>query len=514
MKKVLVALLVFSYTFCFGQSKTGTREKYMNTITVAELKEHLYILSADDFEGRETSKPGQKKAAKFLEDYYLKQGLEKLKNVKQQSFPLRVRKLTGTTLNIGETIKYNSEKEMFCLDAEGLEGEYNFSKVVFAGYGISEPGVYDDYKNNDVKDALVFVYDGEPMNKKRNRSILSLTTDTYTEWSFDPSLKLQAAQTRGAKAVIIIREDYKDFLPRIKFWIDAERMELIEDDNNQKATGIPLLFMSKEGAEAILGKLEGRRKAQKSKSIETKGRLKIDAKDEVVYSENVLAFIEGSDPVLKEEIVVISAHYDHIGIVNGNINNGADDDGSGTVSAMEIAEAFITAKGEGNGVKRSVLILHVSGEEKGLFGSDYYTRHPIYPLEKTVCDLNIDMVGRLDENHANDTNYVYLIGSDMLSTELHETSERVNKETKNIKLDYTFNAEDDPNQFYYRSDHYNFAKNNIPVIFYFSGVHEDYHKPGDDPEKIVYGKMCNIAQLIFATAWDIANAPSRLKLKG
>jgi Zn-dependent M28 family amino/carboxypeptidase len=246
---------------------------------------------------------------------------------------------------------------------------------------------------------------------------------------------------------------------------------------------------------------------------EVEASLNVSVTDETVSSENVLAFIEGSDATLKNEIVVVSAHYDHIGIVNGEINNGADDDGSGTVSAMEIAEAFIQAKKDGNGPKRSVLILHVSGEEKGLFGSDYYTRHPVYPLANTVCDLNIDMIGRIDEAHKDNEKYVYLIGSDRLSMDLHNLSEAVNKQTSNLKLDYTFNAEDDPNQFYYRSDHYNFAKNNIPVIFYFSGVHEDYHKPGDDPEKILYDKMCSIAQLVFSTAWELANQPERVKLK-
>ena len=148
-----------------------------------------------------------------------------------------------------------------------------------------------------------------------------------------------------------------------------------------------------------------------------------------------------------------------------------------------------------------------------MFGSDYYTRHPVYPLANTVCDLNIDMIGRVDEAHKDNEKYVYLIGSDRLSMDLHNISEAVNKQMSNLALDYTFNSEDDPNQFYYRSDHYNFAKNNIPVIFYFSGVHEDYHKPGDDPEKILYDKMCSIAQLVFSTAWEVANAPTRIQMK-
>ena len=326
----------------------------------------------------------------------------------------------------------------------------------------------------------------------------------------------------------MIRRDYTTFLPRIKFWLESEKMELIEDMDVAVATGIPLIFTNEKSANEWFrldlannigkfskkgNKIPHSKQRIKLNVVHTEASLNVNVTDEMVSSENVLAFIEGSDATMKNEIVVISAHYDHIGIVNGEINNGADDDGSGTVSAMEIGEAFIQAKKDGNGPKRSVLILHVSGEEKGLFGSEYYTRHPVYPLNNTVCDLNIDMIGRVDEAHKDNEKYVYLIGSDRLSMDLHNLSESVNKQTSNLILDYTFNAEDDPNQFYYRSDHYNFAKNNIPVIFYFSGVHEDYHKPGDDPEKILYDKMCSIAQLVFSTAWEIANQPERLKVK-
>ena len=518
MRKTLLTFCgLLAASFGFTQVVLDAHDKrdyYMNTITVEELKEHLYYLAADEFEGRETSKPGQKKAAAFLESYYNQQGLisGSLNGVQQQSFPLRKRKLNSTTVTLSNGKTFSADKDLFCLDAEGLEGQTVFSKIIFVGYGIDAGDVYNDYAKIDVKDALVVVRDGEPLDKKGVRSLLTTDGEKLTDWSYDPAWKLNAAKKHGAKAIAILREDYKTFLPRIKFWLESERMELIEDDNQQLASGIPLIFISKETADLWLNGVPKKRRKKDIKTSEFKGELQINVSDEIVSSENVLAFIEGSDEKLKKEIVVISAHYDHIGIVNGEINNGADDDGSGTVSAMEIGEAFIQAKKEGNGPKRSILILHVSGEEKGLFGSDYYTRHPVYPLSNTVCDLNIDMIGRVDETHENDSNYIYLIGSDRLSLDLHRISEEVNKQTKNIKLDYTFNSEDDPNQFYYRSDHYNFAKNNIPVIFYFSGVHEDYHKPGDDAEKILYGKMTNIAQLIFSTAWEIANAPERLKL--
>ena len=150
----------------------------------------------------------------------------------------------------------------------------------------------------------------------------------------------------------------------------------------------------------------------------------------------------------------------------------------------------------------------VSGEEKGLLGSKYYTDNPIFPLEKTIANLNIDMIGRIDEEHDNG-NYVYLIGSDRLSNELHNISENVNNKYFNINLDYTYNKEDDPNRYYYRSDHYNFANKNIPVIFYFNGVHKDYHKSSDTIEKLDFDKTQKITRLIFLTAWELANREER-----
>ena len=236
---------------------------------------------------------------------------------------------------------------------------------------------------------------------------------------------------------------------------------------------------------------------------------KILSKRNLVKGENILGFIEGKDK--KDELIILTAHYDHLGKHENKIYNGADDNATGTASIMEIAEAFMKAKKEGNGPRRSVLIMAVSGEEKGLLGSKYYTENPIYPLEKTVANLNIDMIGRIDDWHDHE-NYVYLIGSDKLSRELHEISEEVNNEYMSIDLDYTYNKEDDPNRFYYRSDHYNFAKNNIPVIFYFNGVHEDYHKETDTIEKIRFRKVKRITQLIFLTAWEIVNREERIKL--
>lgn len=227
-------------------------------------------------------------------------------------------------------------------------------------------------------------------------------------------------------------------------------------------------------------------------------------------SENIWAFIKGSEK--PEEIVVVSAHYDHVGVKNGEVYNGADDDGSGTVALLEIAQAFQLAKAAGHGPKRSILFLHVTGEEHGLHGSRYYSENPLFPLANTVADVNIDMIGRRDEKHANSNDYIYLIGSDYLSSDLYSICEKANKEFVHTTIDYTFNDKNDPNRFYYRSDHYNFAKNNIPSVFLFNGVHADYHQASDEVDKIEFDALAKRTQLAFAIAWEIANRPEKLKV--
>lgn len=242
-----------------------------------------------------------------------------------------------------------------------------------------------------------------------------------------------------------------------------------------------------------------------------------------VDSENVIAIIEGTEK--PDEYLILTAHLDHVGYgrtgsrlrksyvgeIKDRIHNGADDDGSGTVAMLEIAQAFKQASKKGKGPKRSIIFLHVTGEEKGLLGSAYYSDNPIYPLSKTVANLNLDMIGRIDPTRKGDKReYIYIIGSDHDSQDLHNISEQTNLQTVNIDLDYRFNAKDDPQRFYYRSDHYNFAKKGIPIIFYFSGTHEDYHLPSDTADKINYDLLELRSKLIFYTAWNIANRDQRV----
>tara|TARA_R110000868_G_scaffold81202_3_gene230049 strand:+ start:482 stop:1498 length:1017 start_codon:yes stop_codon:yes gene_type:complete len=224
-------------------------------------------------------------------------------------------------------------------------------------------------------------------------------------------------------------------------------------------------------------------------------------------SENIWAYIEGSEK--PDEVLVISAHYDHVGVKNGNVYNGADDDGSGTVALLEIAQAFQKAKKEGHGPKRSILFLHVTGEEHGLLGSQYYSENPLFTVANTIADINIDMIGRRDKEHVDTNNYVYLIGADRLSSDLNTICLEANDKYIQMDLDLKYNDPKDPNHFYERSDHYNFAKFGIPSVFLFNGVHADYHQKSDTPDKIEYDALAKRAKLAFTIAWELANRENR-----
>lgn len=492
--------------------ETDWARNYAKEITAKELKEHLMILASDEYEGRETGFPGQKKAAAYIQNYFSELGVDPcVDGSYYQTYPLRRIDQSKAALRLnGKDLEYIQDYYFF--PGFSLD-ELKADELVLAGYGISHED-WDDYKDLDVKDKVVLVLPGEPKDKEGNY-ILGVGPDKTSEWSGDFRVKREAAMKAGAKALIMVNTDYDSYIGRIKNFLLNPPMRL-DMEREERQDVLPVLFIPSSAANELLvqTKLKSlqkweKRMAKKQRSfsavLDLDLQFEMNAINESLTAENVLCFIEGSDPNLKEEIVIITAHYDHVGIINREIHNGADDDGSGTVAALEIAESFVKAKNEGHGPRRSVLIMTVSGEEKGLLGSEWYADHPVFPLENTIVDLNIDMIGRVDPAHEADSNYVYLIGSDRLSTELHEISEKCNEKYTNLDLDYTFNAEDDPNRFYYRSDHYNFAKNGIPCIFYFSGVHEDYHKPTDTPEKIMYEKTALIARLVFHTAWQIAN---------
>jgi len=475
---------------------------YAETITESELKDYLFTYASDEFEGRETGKAGQKKAVEYLRDQYKKLGIPAAKSDGDyfQDVPLEIAKLPSGTITVNGK-DYGIGEDF--LTYSGAEGSYDH--IVYAGYGIEE-GDYSDYKGLDVTGKMVLVKFGEPMNED-GTFILSGNSEksAWSNMSEAFGKRTQTATSNGASGILYY--DTANF-SRFKGYYDymktnnAGNMGIKNDDKNST-----FIIINTDMAKAIYPDIveENTPKIQPLKIS-----LKLISSDVDIQSENVVALLKGSEK--PDEYIIISSHLDHIGIsAGGQINNGADDDGSGTVAMLEIAEAFKLAADAGMGPKRSIVFLHVTGEEKGLLGSQYYAdEDPIFPLSKTVANLNIDMIGRIDPKRNGDRNYVYLIGSDKLSTDLHELSEAVNKKYTNLELDYTYNDENDPNRFYYRSDHYNFAKNNIPIIFYFNGTHNDYHRPGDTPDKINYDLLENRARLIFHTAWEVANREQRV----
>ena len=482
-----------------------------------QLRIHLSILSSDGFEGRETGEIGQRKAASYLEAYYASLGFEPCNEGSFfQMVPLENTQIRGGQLTFGKDTLVLAED---FLVYPGLEiTELSDQALTFVGFGIQEKR-WNDYKKFKGEGIVMFL-EGEPT--ATNGSSLITSDGSPSEWSESLAQKRELAQNLGARAVIIVVED-DDFdvrMSRMKNWIFRKSTSLNREKEGA-GTDLPTLFVKRTQADIWLSSTKVQSIANYNESLQ-KGKplkaLMLDSSMEIEINqlrskyeaENVLAFLEGTD--LKEELVVVTSHYDHVGIIDGEVHNGADDDGSGTVTVMELARQFAKLKEEGLSPRRSILFMNVVGEEKGLLGSEHYADHPVFPLENTVANLNIDMIGRTDASHPDDPRYVYLIGSDKLSSELHEVSEHCNTTYTDLTLDYTYNAPDDPNRFYYRSDHYNFAKNNIPVIFYFTGVHEDYHKPGDDAEKIMYSKMAEIGKLVFHTVWNLANMADRIEV--
>jgi len=509
-----------------AQAQDSLIVKYSKTITAAELEKHLTIIASDLYEGRETGEKGLEMAGKYIVDEFQTDNLTgPIKNSSSnfyQEFELE-KTTTKTKLSAGKENFENYKDHAFLTNSDGV----NEFEVVFAGYGIYSDK-YNDYVDIEVKDKIVAFMMGEPKNKKGNflttgTNAPSIKTDTTINGKFESvQTKAMASVIRGAKGFFLIEENDKEAEKTIKLLQDyMGETQLSFPGKAKMDEGFPVIYMSPTQAARLFG--TNKKKFDKcindsiSKGASAAGKwnvkIKIDTekKTEIVKTRNVLGFIEGSDK--KDEILVICAHYDHEGIKKGVVYNGADDNGSGTVSLMELSEAFSKAKANGHGPRRSILFIAMTGEEKGLLGSKYYAENPIFPMANTVSALNIDMLGRIDKEHGQNKNYIYLIGSDYMSSELHQISEESAKlYTPELALDYTFNDKNHPEKMYERSDQFNFAEKGVPVIFYFSGLHSDYHTPNDDVAKIDFNLLENRLHLVFATAWELANRDERVKV--
>lgn len=474
---------------------------YATGITEADLERHLKVLASDAFEGRETGHPGEDMAGDYLVEQFRSFGIPEVPD-------------WGTH---GMLDGYRQPFTLEQRDPSVLGMEIGGRPLLFAReyVGISE-GLRKDRATKDL-----WIMRPEATNAVVPAVVpeVALVLGAMDPKGTDPFEVLRTATNlrerfagNGPKVVLLVADRFEDLMARMGHTFTARRMRLEQGDKPARPA-LQLVLITQAVADRILA--QAGTNVKKARKRSSKGSVVLQSPLQFTYrsgadevrGENILAYIEGGDR--KEEVVVVTAHYDHIGIIDGEVHNGADDDGSGTVALLEIAQALAKAKAEGNGLRRSVLVMAVSGEEKGLLGSAYYADHPVFPLDLTVADVNIDMIGRVDTIHTNGAPYIYVIGSDRLSTGLHVANERANRYA-GLELDYRYNSADDPNRFYYRSDHYNFAKKGVPSVFYFSGVHEDYHGPGDDVEKIRFDLVRQRTLLVFHTIWDLADRPERI----
>ena len=505
---------------------------YAALIRPEELRQHLTVVASDAFQGREVGQPGQKLAAEYLVKQFTALGLQGPVTGSDSPYLQHFQLTRGTYAAGGylrvDGLRYNWLSDFFSYGP--MPSPYRaetVSQPVFVGFGV-EQGAYSDYAGLDVKDQDVVAIMGEPQDE-RGRKLLKANGRSADYWE-SGLRKAALAKTKGARSIFLVT-----FAPAAAFHKQTAQLaaplrepayslpnpgpEVIDTVAENIPPGIGVYFTSQE-----LGlRMAGTTLAGLGAYVRAIGRagrpvpaafrpppitVYLPQPQEQLITENVLGYLEGSDK--KDEVLVVSAHYDHLGVKHDTIYNGADDDGSGTVAILAIAQAFMQAKKEGHGPRRSILFVAMTAEEEGLFGSEYYTAHPVLPLANTIADLNIDMVGRTDRKHSPKKHFVCIVGSDKLSSDLHRINETANRDYTHLDLDYHFNIPNEPEHIYYRSDHYNFARRRIPVIFYTTGEHADYHKATDDVEKIEFDKLAERAQLVFHTAWELANREQRI----
>ncbi|HXI61987.1 MAG TPA: M28 family peptidase [Pyrinomonadaceae bacterium] len=545
---VLTSLLVITYPATHAQRtadklKKGAAvspaaQRGVDTIAAAQLKDYLSFIASDEMEGRDTPSRGLDTTAKFLAMNLSRWGFkpagddgtffQKIALRRDQIDPARTSaEINGRKFTAGDDFLPNTI-------AATITGP-----LVYVGRRwVVQSKNIDDYKGIDVKGKIMVVFgQGFPQGVTQG-DFRGAPPNTV----FSPATY---AQTHGAKAILTI------FNPGAGQSWDVQRQRAMQPGRAvvekfqapapgtaPRNVAVPNVVLSTKMATALLDgeKFDLATISTRAATADPVAPFDLNANKNVsvttgvapahVMTQNVVAVWEGADPKLKDEYVAVGAHYDHIGVAGSGqcqaigsdtICNGADDDGSGTTAVLGMAEAISHAKQK---PKRSILFVWHCGEEKGLWGSQYFTDYPTIPLDHVVAQLNIDMIGRSkkdgDTNPRNaelsGPNAIYVIGSTMMSTELGALSTQVNKSFLNLNYDVRYDDPKDPNRFFFRSDHYNYAKKGIPIIFFFDGVHEDYHRAGDEPQKIDYDKMEKVARTIYMTLWEVANLPARPKV--
>jgi hypothetical protein len=535
MKKLLsfVLIVLFVSAPITAQKRSTTAAasatRFGNTdgVTANKLKEHLTFIASDELEGRDTPSRGLDIAAMYIANHLASWGITPAGDAGEssyfQKFPLTRKRIDteSTRLNINGQPYIYGQDFLTSLTPSSVAG----APVVFAGHGwVIKSKNINPYQGIDVKDKVVVVLNSLP----KGVTFGDLKGPVGGDWMSPPYY----AQQNGAKAVI----NFPSF-SNLANW-EATRWSqmdkgVVSFGAESNAIPVPSITVSpkvlaalfqgeKSSASMLFNKAMAGEPVEgfalkSSKSV----KVSVNVKTETVYTQNVVGVLEGSDPVLKNEYVAVGAHYDHVGMNpfaagDDKIWNGADDDGSGTVAVLAIAEAMA----KGPRPKRSMLFIWHAGEEKGLWGSEYFSEHPTVPITSIITELNIDMIGRYqnpgDENAANKAlpkqGEIFLIGSRMMSTELGELSDGVNRTFLNLSYNFKYDDPNDPEQFFYRSDHFNYAKKGVPIIFYMDGSHADYHQVTDSIEKINFESMEKVTRTILATGWELANRATRPKV--
>ena len=535
---VLSSLLVVTCPAAYAQRASDkskrnavvapTVQRGVDTISAGQMKDYLTFIASDEMEGRDTPSRGLDTTAKFIAMNLDRWGFKPAGD--NGTFFQRI-DLKRDRVDAAQTrVELNGRVLAPGTDYIPIGGSGNISgQLVFAGNGwFLKAKQMDAYSGIDAAGKIAVVV-GSPNIPPRGvaRADFGKQGDDYMNAT-------DYARKVGAVAIVYIPDfQYLANWDRNRQRIMERGTTVVAKFQPQTSAPLPSIVVSPEIANAIFS---GEKQtataifnASYGQSLPASFALKtsktmnlsLNSRSETVPTQNVVAIWEGSDPVLKDEYVAAGAHYDHVGIcppIGGdNICNGADDDGSGTTALLSMAEALTKAPTR---PKRSVLFVWHCGEEKGLWGSRYFTEYPTVPLDHIVTQLNIDMIGRSkkegDTNARNKEltgpNDVYLIGSTMMSTELGQLVQSVNKSYLNIGYDTRYDDPADPNRFFFRSDHFNYARKGIPIIFFFDGVHEDYHQPGDSADKIDYQKMEKVTRTVYMTLWELANRATRVKV--
>ncbi len=496
-------------------------ERPMDYITQADIKAEMFFLASDEMAGRDAASPQAEIAANYVASEFMRLGLRPVGNNSTyfQNFDMVIawldREKTSLQAQIGGSKKTYEMGHDFFWTRQSANPTTVTAPVVFAGYGVNAPEYdYNDFAGVNVRGKVVLALSREPQANDPN-SRFKGTFDTVHSYNW---YKIEQVRKAGAAGLILIN----DATPRRKMRVASAPTNNWRPTPEYALAGsfwdIPVFTVTQEVANQFLA-LSGKTVASAQQAIDSTGRpssfeipdltvtmVKSFKDSRIAKTHNVVGLLEGSDPKLKDEIVVVSGHYDHVGTVGGRIYHGADDNASGTIGTMEIAKAFVRG---GVKPKRSVLFMCYDAEERGLLGAFYYVDHPIFPLEKTVANLNMDMIGR-DEESANwptppdhNRNQVNVVGT-LYDPQLRQAIQNADEQI-GLKLDFKTDKID-PEGWFSRSDHFCFAIHGVPMVLFNTGEHPDYHTENDTWDKIDYPKMEKIVRLIFLSTEEVADS--------